>query len=71
MNVVAMQMLYLRATEGLRALRDREEGQGMVEYGLILALVSVAAIVALGIIGTNVNGVFEAVGTKLGEVPLP
>lgn len=35
-----------------------EEGQGMVEYSLILALVSVAAIGTLTTMGTNVKSVF-------------
>jgi len=39
----------------------REDGQAMVEYGLILALVSVVGIGALTAIGTNVEGVFTAV----------
>lgn len=39
----------------------REDGQAMVEYGLILALVSIAGLVALTAIGTNVNAVFTAV----------
>jgi pilus assembly protein Flp/PilA len=33
-------------------LRD-EKGQGLVEYALIIALVSVVAIAALRLIGTN------------------
>ncbi len=40
-------------------VKEREEGQGMVEYALILVLVSVVAIIALTAIGTNVNVVFE------------
>jgi Flp pilus assembly pilin Flp len=39
----------------------REPGQAMVEYGLILGLVSVIAIVALTAVGTGVNGIYEAV----------
>jgi pilus assembly protein Flp/PilA len=65
MNVVAMQMLYLRAAEGLRALRDREEGQGMVEYALILFLVSIVAVGALTEIGTTIEGVFNEIVEKL------
>jgi pilus assembly protein Flp/PilA len=53
------------------ALRDREEGQAMVEYALILALVSVVSIIALTAIGTNVNAIFDAVQNALGNVPLP
>jgi pilus assembly protein Flp/PilA len=42
-------------------LRNREEGQSLVEYALILALISVVAIAVLTAIGTNVVG-------KLGQV---
>jgi Flp pilus assembly pilin Flp len=34
------------------ALRSREEGQTIVEYALILSLVSVTAIAVLNVIGT-------------------
>ena len=49
----------------------REEGQAMVEYALILALVSVVSILALTAIGTNVNAIFEAIRDALAAVPLP
>jgi pilus assembly protein Flp/PilA len=42
-----------------------EEGQAMVEYALILALVSVVALVALGEIGTAVNTIFGAIRDAL------
>jgi pilus assembly protein Flp/PilA len=45
-----------------------EEGQAMVEYALILALVSVIAILALTAIGTNVNLIFEEVRDALAGV---
>jgi pilus assembly protein Flp/PilA len=32
-----------------------DEGQGLVEYALIIALISVVAIVALRLIGTNAS----------------
>jgi pilus assembly protein Flp/PilA len=53
----------------LVALRTREEGQAMVEYALILGLVSVVAIAALTAIGGSVNGVLTAVQTALSAVP--
>ena len=49
----------------LAAIRETEDGQTMVEYGLILALVSIAAIVALGILGGDVSGVFSSVDGSL------
>ena len=42
-----------------------EEGQTMVEYGLIIALVSIVAIAALGVVGTNISSLFNSVAGKL------
>ena len=42
-----------------------EEGQGLVEYGLILALISVVCIAALTLIGTSINTKLGAVNTAL------
>ena len=42
-----------------------EMGGGIVEYGLILALVAIAAVVALTTIGTKVTNDFNNVGNKL------
>lgn len=42
-----------------------EEGQGMVEYGLIIALVAIVVIVGLSAIGTKANGLFGSVGNRL------
>ena len=44
-----------------------ESGQTLVEYGLIVALISVVAIIALTLVGTNVSAVFNSVGTTLGS----
>lgn len=43
----------------------REEGQGLVEYALILVLVAIAVIVVLGLLGTEINNVFNQVVTTL------
>jgi Flp pilus assembly pilin Flp len=47
-------------------LRDREDGQAMVEYSIILALVSIAAIVVLGEIGSEVAGLLTTVHNAFG-----
>jgi pilus assembly protein Flp/PilA len=46
-------------------IREREEGQALVEYALILALVSVVAVAALTAIGTNVTGVLNSIAGEL------
>jgi pilus assembly protein Flp/PilA len=53
--------MYLAAT----ALRDREEGQAMVEYALILALVSIVAVTVLTSIGTKVSVIFQSINDDL------
>jgi pilus assembly protein Flp/PilA len=45
----------------------REEGQGLVEYGLILAGVSIAALVALFALGPKIKTLFQTVGSSLGS----
>jgi len=40
---------------------QREEGQALAEYGLILALIAVAAIVALGFLGVAIAGQLDAI----------
>ena len=55
--------------ELISSIRNREDGQAMVEYALILGLVSVVAIGALTLIGQDVNGVLTAVQAALGAVP--
>jgi len=42
-----------------------EEGQALVEYALILALVSIVAIGALALLGAKINTVLTAVTTAL------
>jgi pilus assembly protein Flp/PilA len=52
----------------VKALPGGEEGQGMVEYALILVLVSIIAIAALTAIGTNVANVLQTVANHLNPV---
>jgi pilus assembly protein Flp/PilA len=53
------------------ALRDRlerEEGQALVEYALILALIAVVSIAILQVMGVNVSRIFDKVNTALSGV---
>ena len=44
---------------------QREEGQALAEYGLILALIAVACIVALGALGLAVTGLLGSITTAM------
>jgi pilus assembly protein Flp/PilA len=46
-------------------LRSREDGQAMVEYALILGLVSIVAIGALTAIGGSVNDIYTTISGVL------
>jgi pilus assembly protein Flp/PilA len=46
-----------------------EEGQGMAEYGLILALVAIAAVVALTAMGDTLKEKFNEIVTELSGTP--
>ena len=45
---------------------SEESGQGMVEYGLIIALIAIVVIAALTAVGNGVNNKFTDISTKLG-----
>ena len=44
---------------------EDEEGQTLVEYGLLLALIAIIVIVALLFLGPIVSQIFQNVGTNL------
>lgn len=48
-------------------LLRNEEGATAIEYGLIAALIAVAAITAMTTLGDNLNETFEGVSTAIGE----
>ena len=44
---------------------SREEGATMVEYGLMVALIAVVCLVAVGLLGDNVAGIFNQIATEV------
>jgi pilus assembly protein Flp/PilA len=55
----------IRMYLAFKELRDGESGQAMVEYALILALVSVAAVGILAALGTSVSSIFSSINDDL------
>ena len=49
----------------LKNLWNNEDGATAIEYGLIAALIAVAAISAFQLVGTNLTSTFNNVATKL------
>ena len=46
-------------------VRGEEEGQGLAEYALILALIAIVAIVALLFLGSQISSKLSIVGNAL------
>ena len=46
-------------------LFKNEDGATVIEYGLIAALIAVAAVTVLGTVGTNLTATFTTVSNKL------
>jgi pilus assembly protein Flp/PilA len=60
MNTMFLKM-YLKCQD----LMNREEGQDLVEYALVIALISVAAVVALTALASKITGTFNSIGNNL------
>lgn len=63
--IATLQTLGFAAKNRLR----EEKGATAVEYGIMVALIAVAIIVAVGLLGTQLNTLFENVTSKLAPKP--
>jgi len=51
--------------EMIRRFVREENGQGLVEYALIIGLIAVVAIAALTASGGSIKGIFNTISSKL------
>ncbi len=49
----------------IASFRRDEEGQGLAEYALILALIAIVAIVALIFLGGQISSILSTVGNSV------
>ena len=66
--MIRLQIEAVRAYEALTSRLERQEGQALVEYALILALIAVVSIAILKTLGLNVQRVFTSVNSSLSSV---
>jgi len=50
---------------GMQRLIMREEGQDLIEYALVVALIAFAATVGMSSLATDINKAFSDIGTLL------
>lgn len=63
-----MNDLFLRLIVKLQTLAMREDGQDLVEYALVVGLISVAAVATLKSAATAVNSVVANITDTLNQV---
>ena len=60
-----MNSLILNLHFCLRNVLGREEGQDLVEYALVVALIAFGSIVGMGSLAAGINNAFSGVATTL------
>jgi Flp pilus assembly pilin Flp len=62
----------VRIQTGLHAIRHRQEGQGLVEYGLIIASIAILLIIAMLFLAGKIDDLFSETGSSVDSPgPLP
>lgn len=56
-----LSMLMTRAADRVR----NEKGAALAEYGLLVALIAVVCVVAIGVLGQQINAAFTAITAAL------
>jgi pilus assembly protein Flp/PilA len=57
--------LYVKAQVMLATLKKNEEGQDLIEYALVVALIAFAAIVGMNTVATGINTAFNNIAATL------
>ena len=60
-----MLKLFVTLQLALTRVFDEEEGQGLTEYALILALIAIIAIAALSFLGGKVTSTLSQIGSSV------
>jgi Flp pilus assembly pilin Flp len=66
-NVACRIALFVKTRSARDAIRA-DGGQALVEYSMIIGVVSVVALAALSLMGADVNGAFEALARELARI---
>jgi pilus assembly protein Flp/PilA len=64
-EVIAAVLTSFTALAGSIVHRDDDDGQGLAEYALILALIAIVAIVALIFLGNQISDKLSTIGNSI------
>jgi pilus assembly protein Flp/PilA len=62
-----MNNLLLKLYVKFQELKDREEGQDLVEYALVVALIAFGATAGMGALAGGINKAFNTISSTLGS----
>ena len=60
-----MNDMLLKLSIKMKSLIEDEQGQDLIEYALVVALIAFAATAGMGTLATNINTAFVKIGSKL------
>ncbi len=60
-----MQIKLWTLYSGMQRLIKREEGQDLIEYALVVALIAFAAVATMQTVANDINAIFVAIGAAL------
>jgi pilus assembly protein Flp/PilA len=52
----------------IKRFANDDQGADLIEYALLAGLISLAAVTALGTVGTSITGLFTKINTKLSAI---
>jgi pilus assembly protein Flp/PilA len=67
METTKMNNMLLKLYVKFQDLKNREEGQDLVEYALVVALIAFGATAGMTSLATGINTAFNNVSTQLGS----
>ena len=60
-----MKNYFLMLSVKFQSLLSREEGQDLIEYALVVAMIAFAATASMRTLANDINNAFQSIGTQL------
>lgn len=60
-------LLYVRTTNSLRGLFEREKGASIVEYVLLVTLIAMVAMLAVILVGQALNSRYDSIASSVAD----
>jgi pilus assembly protein Flp/PilA len=60
-----MNTMFLKLLVKMQELINREEGQDLVEYALLVSLIAIAAVASSKALGTGIASIFTTISTDI------